>query len=168
MRLEEDLVIRRSRPTMISAKYRAREERRRLMKISAVKLKRIEDPEASLCRSVLINNALRRLHRENRDDKTRSYGSLPVMTSYMDDVSKESSVTLTGSLISDVADEEASSRKRYGPILFRNFSQSQLVSVASQYRVKNPRANIFHWSIDAGWAMIRGTTGSVPRGRGTI
>ncbi|GAB1864704.1 SERTA domain-containing protein [Camponotus japonicus] len=110
MRLEEDLVIRRSRPTMISAKYRAREERRRLMKISAVKLKRIEDPEASLCRSVLINNALRRLHRESRDDKTRSYGTLPVMTSYMDDVSKESSVTLTGNLISD--DEEASSRKR--------------------------------------------------------
>lgn len=129
-------MIRRSRPTMISAKYRAREERRRLMKISAVKLKRIEDPEASLCRSVLINNALRRLHRESRDDKTRSYGSLPVMTSYMDDVSKESNVTLTGNLITDVMDEEASSRKRYGPkyirvytvfILFRIFSQSQFV-----------------------------------------
>lgn len=111
MRLEEDLVIRRSRPTMISAKYRAREERRRLMKISAVKLKRIEDPEASLCRSVLINNALRRLHRESRDDKTRSYGTLPVMASYMDDVSKENSVA--GNLIADVTDEEASSRKRY-------------------------------------------------------
>ncbi|XP_070162783.1 uncharacterized protein [Polyergus mexicanus] len=110
MRLEEDLVIRRSRPTMISAKYRAREERRRLMKISAVKLKRIEDPEASLCRSVLINNALRRLHRESRDDKTRSYGTLPVMASYMDDVSKENSVA--GNLMADVTDEEASSRKR--------------------------------------------------------
>lgn len=128
-------MIRRSRPTMISAKYRAREERRRLMKISAVKLKRIEDPEASLCRSVLINNALRRLHRESRDDKTRSYGSLPVMTSYMDDVSKESNVTLTGNLITDVTDEEASSRKRYGPkhvftvfVSSRNFSQSQFVS----------------------------------------
>ncbi|XP_072752240.1 uncharacterized protein [Anoplolepis gracilipes] len=110
MRLDEDLVIRRSRPTMISAKYRAREERRRLMKISAVKLKRIEDPEASLCRSVLINNALRRLHRESRDDKTRSYGTLPVMASYMDDVSKENSVT--GNLIADVTDDETSSRKR--------------------------------------------------------
>lgn len=96
---------------MISPKYRAREERRRLMKISAVKLKRIEDPEASLCRSVLINNALRRLHRESRDDKTRSYGTLPVMTSYMDDVSKENSVA--GNLIADIADEDASSRKRY-------------------------------------------------------
>lgn len=80
------------------------------MKISAVKLKRIEDPEASLCRSVLINNALRRLHRESRDDKTRSYGTLPVMTSYMDDVSKENSVA--GNLIADIADEDASSRKR--------------------------------------------------------
>lgn len=141
MRLEEDLVIRRSRPTMISAKYRAREERRRLMKISAVKLKRIEDPEASLCRSVLINNALRRLHRESRDDKTRSYGTLPVMTSYMDDVSKESSVTLTGNLISD--DEEASSRKRYGLFYFE-ISRKVNLSVASQYCIKNSRANIFH------------------------
>ncbi|XP_036140886.1 uncharacterized protein LOC105833277 isoform X2 [Monomorium pharaonis] len=110
MRLEEDLVIRRSRPTMISAKYRAREERRRLLKISAGKLKRIEDPEASLCRSVLINNAVRRLQRENRDEKTRSYGTLPVVTSYMDDVSKENNIT--GSLIADVTDEETSSRKR--------------------------------------------------------
>ncbi|EFN75712.1 hypothetical protein EAI_09714 [Harpegnathos saltator] len=108
MTLEEDLVIRRSRPTMISAKYRAREERRRLLKISAVKLRRIEDPEASLCRSVLINNAVRRLQRENRDEKTRNYG-LPVV-SYMDDASKENSVA--SNLIADVTDEEASSRKR--------------------------------------------------------
>ncbi|XP_011068053.1 PREDICTED: uncharacterized protein LOC105154309 isoform X2 [Acromyrmex echinatior] len=110
MRLEEDLVIRRSRPTMISAKYRAREERRRLLKISAVKLRRIEDPEASLCRSVLINNAVRRLQRENRDEKTRSYGTLPVVASYMDDASKENNIA--GSLIADVTDEETSSRKR--------------------------------------------------------
>jgi len=112
MRLEEDLVIRRSRPTMISAKYRAREERRRLLKISAGKLRRIEDPEASLCRSVLINNAVRRLQRENRDEKTRSYGTLPVVASYMDDASKENNIA--GSLIADVTEEEASSRKRYG------------------------------------------------------
>ncbi|XP_018377251.1 PREDICTED: uncharacterized protein LOC108770258 [Trachymyrmex cornetzi] len=110
MRLEEDLVIRRSRPTMISAKYRAREERRRLLKISAGKLRRIEDPEASLCRSVLINNAVRRLQRENRDEKTRSYGTLPVVASYMDDASKENNIA--GSLIADVTDEETSSRKR--------------------------------------------------------
>ncbi|XP_034951224.1 uncharacterized protein [Chelonus insularis] len=108
MRLEEDLVIRRSRPTMISAKYRAREERRRLLKISAGKLKRIEDPEASLCRSVLINNAVRRLQRENRDDKTRNYG-LPIV-SYLDDSSKENDVS--GNLI--VGSESDSSKKRLG------------------------------------------------------
>lgn len=110
MRLEEDLVIRRTRPTMISAKYRAREERRRLLKISAGKLRRIEDPEASLCRSVLINNAVRRLQRENRDEKTRNYGAFPIVSSYMDETSKESSVV--ANLIADV-DEDASSRKRY-------------------------------------------------------
>lgn len=109
MRLEEDLVIRRSRPTMISAKYRAREERRRLLKISAGKLRRIEDPEASLCRSVLINNAVRRLQRENRDEKTRNYG-LPVVT-YLNDSTKENNVS--GNLIVGVTDDETSSRKRY-------------------------------------------------------
>lgn len=109
MRLDEDLVIRRSRPMMISAKYRAREERRRLLKISASKLRRIEDPEASLCRSVLINNALRRLQRENRDEKTRNYG-LSMMT-YMDDASKENNVS--GNFLVDMTDEETSSRKRY-------------------------------------------------------
>ncbi|XP_076648198.1 uncharacterized protein LOC143356411 isoform X1 [Halictus rubicundus] len=108
MRLEEDLVIRRSRPTMISAKYRAREERRRLLKISAGKLRRIEDPEASLCRSVLINNAVRRLQRENRDEKTRNYG-LPVV-SYLNDSTKENNVS--SNLIVGVTDDDTTSRKR--------------------------------------------------------
>lgn len=55
-----------SRPyrSMISPKYRQREERRKMLKISAGKLSRIDDPEASLCRSVLINNTLRRLRKE--------------------------------------------------------------------------------------------------------
>ncbi|XP_076375078.1 uncharacterized protein LOC117229797 isoform X1 [Megalopta genalis] len=108
MRLEEDLVIRRSRPTMISAKYRAREERRRLLKISAGKLRRIEDPEASLCRSVLINNAVRRLQRENRDEKTRNYG-LPVVP-YLNDSTKENNVS--SNLIVGVTDDDTTSRKR--------------------------------------------------------
>lgn len=105
MKLEEDLVIRRSRPTMISAKYRAREERRRLLKISAGKLRRIEDPEASLCRSVLINNAVRRLQRENRDEKTRNYG-LPIV-SYLDDSSKENNLN------ANHMDTDNSSKKRW-------------------------------------------------------
>ncbi|XP_043283948.1 uncharacterized protein [Venturia canescens] len=116
MRLEEDLVIRRSRPTMISAKYRAREERRRLLKISAGKLRRIEDPEASLCRSVLINNAVRRLQRENRDEKTRNYG-LPIV-SYLDDSSKENN--LSGNHM----DADNSSKKRLGEEMRSNESLS--------------------------------------------
>lgn len=93
---------------MISAKYRAREERRRLLKISAGKLRRIEDPEASLCRSVLINNAVRRLQRENRDEKTRNYG-LPVVT-YLNDSTKENNVS--SNLIVGVTDDDTASRKR--------------------------------------------------------
>ncbi|KAG8237920.1 hypothetical protein J437_LFUL017820 [Ladona fulva] len=59
----------RARPTMISAKYRLKEERRKVLKISVAKLKRIDDPESSLRRSVLINNTVRRLQREARDEK---------------------------------------------------------------------------------------------------
>lgn len=54
---------------MISAKYRQKEERRKVLKISINKLKKIEDPEASLCRSVLINNTMKRLQKEARDEK---------------------------------------------------------------------------------------------------
>lgn len=58
-----------NRPSMISAKYRQKEERRKVLKISLNKLKRIEDPETSLCRSVLINNTMKRLQKETRDEK---------------------------------------------------------------------------------------------------
>ncbi len=58
-----------SRPTMISAKYRQKEERRKVLKMSMNKLKRIEDPESSLRRSVLINNTVKRLQRETREEK---------------------------------------------------------------------------------------------------
>ena len=59
----------RQRPTMISAKYRLKEERRKVLKMSVAKLRRIDDPEAALYRSVLINNTLRRLQREARQEK---------------------------------------------------------------------------------------------------
>lgn len=59
----------RNRPTMISAKYRQKEERRKVLKISMNKLKKIEDPEAWLCRSVLINNTLKRLQQEAKEEK---------------------------------------------------------------------------------------------------
>ncbi|XP_022188435.2 uncharacterized protein LOC111047074 isoform X2 [Nilaparvata lugens] len=58
-----------ARPTMISAKYRQKEERRKVLKISISKLKKIEDPESSLRRSVLINNTMKRLQREAREEK---------------------------------------------------------------------------------------------------
>lgn len=57
------------RISMISPKYRQKEERRKVLKISINKLKKIEDPEASLCRSVLINNTMKRLQKEARDEK---------------------------------------------------------------------------------------------------
>lgn len=60
-----------SRPTMISAKYRQKEERRKVLKLSMNKLKRIEDPESSLRRSVLINNTVKRLQREAREEKSQ-------------------------------------------------------------------------------------------------
>lgn len=58
-----------SRPTMISAKYKQKEERRKVLKISINKMKKIEDPESSLRRSVLINNTMRKLQRESKEDK---------------------------------------------------------------------------------------------------
>ncbi|KAK9875797.1 hypothetical protein WA026_009586 [Henosepilachna vigintioctopunctata] len=58
-----------NRPSMISAKYRQKEERRKVLKISMNKLKKIEDPEASLRRSVLINNTMKRLQQEAKDEK---------------------------------------------------------------------------------------------------
>jgi len=60
-----------SRPTMISAKYRLKEERRKVLKISVNKLKKIEDPESSLRRSVLINNTMKRLQKEAREEKSQ-------------------------------------------------------------------------------------------------
>lgn len=59
----------RQRPSMISAKYRQKEERRKVLKISVNKLRRIEDPEAWLCRSVLINNTMKRLQKEAKEEK---------------------------------------------------------------------------------------------------
>ncbi|XP_060531824.1 uncharacterized protein LOC132705321 [Cylas formicarius] len=57
-----------NRPSMISAKYKQKEERRKVLKISLNKLNKIEDPEASLWRSVLINNTMKRLQQETSDE----------------------------------------------------------------------------------------------------
>ena len=42
-----------------SAKFRFREDRKRVLKLSVRKLRDIEDPETFLCRSVLINNTMK-------------------------------------------------------------------------------------------------------------
>lgn len=53
-----------------SPRLRLRDERKRVLKLSLAKLRRIDDTESCLRRSVLLNNTLRRLQREARDEKT--------------------------------------------------------------------------------------------------
>ncbi|XP_057372066.1 uncharacterized protein LOC130692989 [Daphnia carinata] len=53
-----------------SPRLRLRDERKRVLKLSLAKLRRIDDAESCLRRSVLLNNTLRRLQREARDEKT--------------------------------------------------------------------------------------------------
>ena len=53
---------RRPRPSLLAhPKYRHKEEKRKLMKMTCKKLRTLEDPESVLCRAVLINNTLRHL-----------------------------------------------------------------------------------------------------------
>merc|ERR1711953_162651 len=52
-----------------SHKYKVKEERKRILKLSVKKLRAIEDREAFLTRSVLINNTLKRLQTEVREEK---------------------------------------------------------------------------------------------------
>ena len=60
------------RITMLSTpKYKWKEERKRVLKLSVKKLRSIEDPEAFLSRSVLINNTLKRLQSEVREEKAK-------------------------------------------------------------------------------------------------
>ena len=51
-------------------RYRFKEERKRVLKMSVRKLKQIEDPETFLCRSVLINNTMKRIQNEIKDEKS--------------------------------------------------------------------------------------------------
>ena len=46
-------------------KYRHKEEKRKLMKMTCKKLKLLEDPESVLCKAVLINNTLKYLQNTN-------------------------------------------------------------------------------------------------------
>ena len=51
-------------------RYRFKEERKKVLKMSVRKLKQIEDPETFLCRSVLINNTMKRIQSEIREEKS--------------------------------------------------------------------------------------------------
>lgn len=53
-----------------SPRLRLRDERKRVLKLSLAKLRRIDDAESCLRRSVLLNNTLRRLQRDARDEKS--------------------------------------------------------------------------------------------------
>ncbi|XP_059481149.1 uncharacterized protein LOC132200009 [Neocloeon triangulifer] len=70
------------RPSMISAKYRLKEERRKVLKISIGKFKRIEDHESSLRRSVLINNTMKRLQKEAREEKLQRQGIFQINSAF--------------------------------------------------------------------------------------
>ncbi|CAB3384560.1 Hypothetical predicted protein [Cloeon dipterum] len=70
------------RPSMISPKYRLKEERRKVLKISISKFKRIEDHESSLRRSVLINNTMKRLQREAREEKLQRQGIYQINSAF--------------------------------------------------------------------------------------
>lgn len=83
-----------NRPTMISAKYRQKEERRKVLKISINKLKKIEDPESSLRRSVLINNTMRKLQRETREEKLGKQQSMTAFRCFSSDFLKEDENTI--------------------------------------------------------------------------
>ncbi|XP_033736012.1 uncharacterized protein LOC117324327 [Pecten maximus] len=72
----EDLIDRippkRISPFLNTPKER-KEERRRVLKISIQKLRQMEDPEHFLRRSVLINNTLKKVQKEIREEKQKSY-----------------------------------------------------------------------------------------------
>lgn len=59
----------RPRPSMISAKLRAKEERKKVIQICTEKLEKIKDPDRNLRRSVCINNTYFKLQDEVRMEK---------------------------------------------------------------------------------------------------
>lgn len=59
-----------------SPRLKQRDERKRVLKMSLAKLRRIDDAESCLRRSVLLNNTLRRLQREVRDEKASAMDRL--------------------------------------------------------------------------------------------
>ena len=64
--LTKSLHLHPRRPSMLShPKYRHKEEKRKLLKLSCRKLSKLADPESVLCKAVLINNTLKFLQQNN-------------------------------------------------------------------------------------------------------
>ena len=75
--LTKSLHLRQRRPSMLShPKYRHKEEKRKLLKLSCRKLKKLSDPESVLCKAVLINNTLKYLQ-QNQHSHSLSQAPSP-------------------------------------------------------------------------------------------
>ncbi|GAB1608427.1 cell wall protein DAN4-like [Argonauta hians] len=84
---DEEFYLERPAPKRVSpflnTPKQRKDERKRIVRLSVHKLRAMEDPENFLRKSVLINNVLRRLHQEIREEKqgyTRFSGSLGLPT----------------------------------------------------------------------------------------
>ncbi|XP_068223350.1 uncharacterized protein [Palaemon carinicauda] len=64
------------RGTLATYKFRVREERKKVIRISNAKYRKIDDHESGLRRFVLIRNTLRRLQREAREEKLARHRAL--------------------------------------------------------------------------------------------
>ncbi len=78
LEVEDSLFIEHSRPKRISpflnTPKQRREERRKVLRISVQKLRQIDDAEVFLRRSVLINNTMKKLQQEVREEKMARFG----------------------------------------------------------------------------------------------
>ena len=64
--LKEELHLTQKRPTMLGhPKYRHKEEKKKMVKMSYKKLQKMDDPESLLCKAVLINNTLKYLQKSS-------------------------------------------------------------------------------------------------------
>ncbi|KFM61393.1 hypothetical protein X975_01386, partial [Stegodyphus mimosarum] len=66
---DEDYIPRRRGPQMWNSRQRWKDERKKVLKMSINKLAEIEDPELCLLRSVLINNTIKKLHLDIRNER---------------------------------------------------------------------------------------------------
>ena len=91
-------------------RYRFKEERKKVLKMSVRKLKQIEDPETFLCRSVLINNTMKRIQadiREEKSNKSRKW----LMHDPSDEYSSMSIIQSSGNSLTSIIAADAMHNK---------------------------------------------------------